>query len=123
MGRARGASILQRSIFDAVPCSGRWASALLFDGSIGIGGDPARLLRRLGALVRTWGVILVELDPDVSGLRRDRARIERATDCGPWFPWARVGPDAIDGVAAQAGLGLLGRWEEGGRWFASLTRA
>ncbi len=123
VGRARGASILQRSIFDAVPGSGRWGSALLFDGSIGIGGDPARLLRRLGGLVRAWGVILVELDPDVSGLWRGRARIERATACGPWFPWARVGPDAIDAVAAQSGLGLVGRWEEGGRWFASLTRA
>ena len=50
---ARGAPVLQRSIFASVPGAGRWCSALLQDGNIGIGGDPEALLARIRALLRS----------------------------------------------------------------------
>ena len=61
-----GAIALRRSVFGRVPGSGRWPFALLADGNLGIGGDPAGLLRRVAALVRVpVGVVLVEVDPQV----------------------------------------------------------
>ncbi|MDP9442781.1 MAG: hypothetical protein M3P34_11540, partial [Actinomycetota bacterium] len=50
------------SVFGALPGEGRWATALLIDGNIGIGGDPVALLRRVAELLRPAGVVLVELD-------------------------------------------------------------
>ena len=43
----RGVAAIRRNVFDALPGEGRWRTALLADGNIGIGGDPAALLRRL----------------------------------------------------------------------------
>src|SRR3954470_24648711 len=37
--RRRGATVLQRSVFDQLPGEGRWMTVLLMDGNIGIGGD------------------------------------------------------------------------------------
>src|SRR4051812_49744005 len=45
LARERGATAVEGSIFDRVP--GHWASALLLDGNVGIGGRPAALLRRV----------------------------------------------------------------------------
>src|SRR5690348_7657041 len=39
LARRRGAAVLQRSVFDPLPGSGRWQTILLLDGNIGIGGD------------------------------------------------------------------------------------
>ena len=38
--------MLRRDLFAPLPGEGRWEHVLLADGNIGIGGDPARLLRR-----------------------------------------------------------------------------
>ena len=38
--RQAGASALHRSVFDPLPGQGRWGTALLADGNIGIGGLP-----------------------------------------------------------------------------------
>src|SRR5258708_3750529 len=59
MARARGACVLERSVFDRVPGAGRWATALLLDGNAGIGGDPEALLRRVASLLRPGGSILL----------------------------------------------------------------
>ena len=40
--RERGAAAIVRDVFDPVPGEGRWDTALLADGNIGIGGDPVR---------------------------------------------------------------------------------
>src|SRR5246500_3591227 len=48
--RRAGAPALHRSVFDPLPAQGRWATVLLADGNIGIGGVPARLLRRCAEL-------------------------------------------------------------------------
>ena len=53
--RQRGVSALVRDVFDAVPGEGRWQSALLADGNVGIGGDPVALLARLRAGARPAG--------------------------------------------------------------------
>ena len=121
LGRVRGAAILQRSIFDPIPGAGRWATALLLDGSLGIGGRPVRLLARVRSLLRREARLLVEVEPPPVGVRPLRVRMEAESVLGPWFEWARVGADGIGRVAERAGLRFDELWEEGGRWFAALA--
>ena len=45
----------------ALPGEGRWHTALLADGNIGIGGDPVRLLQRVRTLLAPGGRVVVEL--------------------------------------------------------------
>ncbi len=117
----RGATVLHTNVFGAVPRAGQWGTALLLDGNVGIGGDPARLLGRLRTLIREDGEVLCELEaPGVPG-RTGRVRLEDGRDVTSWFPWARVGVDAIDGHAALAGLSVTTVWERQGRWFAALA--
>lgn len=120
--RERGAPILERSVFDRLPGTGRWGSALLVDGNIGIGGDPVALIRRLRGLVRRGGRILVELDPPgvSSGVRRARLAGDGAV--GPWFPWARVGVTDAVHLAGMSGCELAEVWEDNARWFARFDR-
>ena len=105
--RGRGAVALHRDVHDRLPGERRWSHVLLADGNIGIGGDPVRLLRRAGELLRRDGTVLAELDPSTSGVRYGSARLLRGDDAGPWFPWCRVGPDAVATIADRAGLRLL----------------
>jgi SAM-dependent methyltransferase len=129
LARDRGAAVLQRSVFDPLPGSGRWRTILLADGNIGIGGDPRRLLRRCRDLLSADGTIVAEVEtpaggPGQTGWRRYRARLERGPSHGPWFSWAVVDADAVAGLAADADLELL-RLEHivaEGRWFAHLGR-
>ncbi len=117
---ARGASVLERSVFGPLPGEGRWATALLFDGNVGIGGDPAALLRRVASLLRPSGVVVVELSHPGIGLRRDHVVLEvNGSDVGP-FPWAWVGADAVTEVAAGAGLAVRRCLPVASRWFAWL---
>ena len=125
--RSRGAPVLQKSVFDALPGQGRWRTVLLADGNIGIGGDPERLLRRCGELLAADGTAVVEVEPPTGaggGWRPYRARLERGRSRGPWFSWAVVGADAIAGLAQEAGLSLLrlDRIATEGRCFAHLGR-
>jgi SAM-dependent methyltransferase len=63
LARSSGALVMQRDVFDRVPGTGRWTTVLLADGNIGIGGDPAALLRRVAELLAPQGRALVELEP------------------------------------------------------------
>jgi len=123
LARRRGCPVLQRSVFDPLPGEGRWGSALLWDGNIGIGGDPVRLLRRCRGLVRPEGKIVVEVEPPGTHSRRCRARLERGQQASGWFGWSVVGTDAIGELAADAGLVTDAvTVDADGRWFATLSR-
>ncbi|MGW8766813.1 class I SAM-dependent methyltransferase [Streptomyces sp. NPDC055815] len=117
-----GATALCRSVFDSLPGEGRWDTALLIDGNIGIGGDPTALLSRLRQVVSRSGRVIAECVPvDVDErceVRMDDGRGGRGTP----FPWARVGIPALSAHAAATGWTVSERWDLWGRHFATLTR-
>src|SRR6516162_7413822 len=108
LARSSGALVMLRDVFGRVPGTGRWMTVLLADGNIGIGGDPAALLRRAGELLAPEGHALVELEPPGAPLRREQVRLCHAGLASAWFPWAFVGADHIEDVARDAGLGERG---------------
>lgn len=120
--RERGAAALRRDVFAPLPGEGRWSHAILLDGNIGIGGDPARLLRRAADLVEPGGTVVVEVDPTARGVEREAIRVRASGGTSIWFPWARVGSDGLDALAADAGLRITRRLERGGRHCAELVR-
>ncbi|HUO75288.1 MAG TPA: methyltransferase domain-containing protein [Solirubrobacteraceae bacterium] len=121
LARDRGAHAIVGSIFDELPGAGRWRTALLLDGNIGIGGAPARLLTRLGALLRPGGDVLVELDPPGAETATLTARLETVREVSDWFRWARVSFDDIEMLAGPAGYEVVSRWQLGNRWFARVS--
>ncbi len=120
VARSRGASVVEGSIFGSVPAPGTWATALLLDGNIGIGGDPVALLTRVATLLGPSGRILVELGDPAVASSSIQARIEHGPVAGPWFEWTTVDTAAIGLIAARAGLTLTASWSGGGRRFAQL---
>ena len=120
--RQRGAPVLQRSVFRPLPGEGRWGTALLLDGNVGIGGDPVALLRRCAELVRPGGLVLAEVAPPGTRSAPLHVRVEHDGDAGPWFPWARVGADAWTALATGAGLLAQGFEQAGTRWFGRAIR-
>ncbi len=121
--RERGAPVLRRSVFLPLPGEGRWGTALLLDGNVGIGGDPVALLRRCAELVRPGGgLVLAEVAPPGTPTAPLHVRVEHQGDAGPWFPWARVGLDAWAGLASAAGLTSAGFERAGSRWFGRACR-
>jgi len=117
---ANGAPVLLHSIFDPLPGEGRWASVLLLDGNIGIGGDPVALLARVRELLHVHGTAVVEVDPPGSLSASTTARLERDGERTGWFPWALVAADRVDALAERAGLRADSVRAMGGRWFATL---
>lgn len=121
LARGRGASVIEGSIFGPVPGAGTWATALLLDGNIGIGGDPVALLRRVASVLRTGGRVLVELGPPGTPSDAARARVEHDALVGPWFGWSAVGATSVDRIACQAGMSVSSAWHAGDRWFAQIA--
>jgi SAM-dependent methyltransferase len=122
LARRRGALVLQRSVFDRMPGSGRWGSVLLLDGNVGIGGDPAALLRRVATLLAPGGRALVEVAGPGRPTRPVEVRLHTEAGSGPWFRWAEVGIDGVGALAGGAGLAVAEVWHEEDRWFARLDR-
>jgi SAM-dependent methyltransferase len=122
LARSRGASAIPGDVFGSVPGAGRYRTALLLDGNIGIGGSPALLLRRTRELLAPGGEALVELDPPGAPTFRTRIRLEAPGVVSEWFAWARVGVDGIEPAAARAGLAHVDTVAVGGRWIAVLRR-
>ena len=120
MTRAAGGLALLRDVFDRIPGAGRWQTVLLADGNIGIGGDPAPLLRRVADLLDRRGRAIVELG-ETTHTEWIRLRDERQRQASDWFRWSHVGADAIGGYAEAAGLAVDGIWTEAARCFAELT--
>ncbi|MCX6394892.1 MAG: class I SAM-dependent methyltransferase [Propionibacteriales bacterium] len=120
--RERGVAAMLRDVFEPVPGEGRWETALLADGNIGIGGDPRALLARVAALLAPGGRVVVDLEAPGAGLETRTIRLETPSrTCRP-FPWSVVGADAIGLVAAGTGLVVDGLHHHGNRWFAVLTK-
>jgi SAM-dependent methyltransferase len=120
--RARGARVLHHDVFGPVPDAGAWGTALLLDGNLGIGGDPARLLARAGELVRPGGRVLVETHGPGEGTTSLRVRAETHRRRSGWFPWAIVDAEDLPALAQAAGLRCRERWRSGDRWFGRLER-
>jgi SAM-dependent methyltransferase len=124
LARRRGAAVLEGDVFGPIPDEGRWATCLLFDGTIGIGGDPTRLLARCRELTGPDGRVIAEVEPPGTGWRHFTAWVERDGRPSPVFDWAVVGADAIADVARPAGFGLTSLAQTpSGRWFADLHAA
>jgi SAM-dependent methyltransferase len=120
--RERGALALRRDVFSTMPGEGRWEHALLADGNLGIGGDPVRLLARLGELLAPGGTVIAEVADDGSGFVRERRRLRVDGRMSGEFEWAVVGLDAVAGVAADAGMAVVTTHSAGGRHAATLSR-
>ncbi|WP_323178800.1 MULTISPECIES: methyltransferase domain-containing protein [unclassified Streptomyces] len=135
-----GGQALHRSVFEPLPGEGRWGTALLVDGNIGIGGDPAALLRRTAQLLAPGGLLIAEtvagadVDErvDVRIVRAAHTDDDRAAEAGheadaqgpsadrAAFPWARLGTPALLRHAARAGWRADAQWAAGGRSFVAL---
>ena len=120
LARDRGAQAMTGDVFADVP--GRYRTALLLDGNIGIGGAPAALLRRACELLEPDGRVVVEVDPPGARTYRTRIRIESHDAVSEWFAWARVSVDGIAAVAARAGLAPCDELALAGRTFVTLCR-
>ncbi|MEC4019415.1 methyltransferase domain-containing protein [Streptomyces sp. H27-D2] len=118
-----GGAALRRSVFDWLPNEGRWDTALLIDGNVGIGGDPHALLERVARLVSGRGLLLVETAPaDVD--ERHRVRLDDGHGgLGSPFWWAAVGLTAMLRRARETGWAAAEHWTARGRTFVALRRA
>ena len=121
--RGRGADAFRGSVFERVPDAGSWDTALLLDGNIGIGGEPAALLERACELLAPGGTVLAELDPPGARTGETRVRLEAPGVVSEWFPWAHVSVDTVAKVAAVAGLAPVWTMCSGERWFSALQRS
>ncbi|GAB4009217.1 class I SAM-dependent methyltransferase [Nocardioides ultimimeridianus] len=119
----RGAAALQRDVFTRVPGEGRWVTALLADGNIGIGGDPVALLTRARRLLQPGGRVVVEVAGPGQPSAHFDARLECPCGHSERFPWAVVSADDLPALGAAAGLIEIDRRSAHGRWVGVLTEA
>jgi SAM-dependent methyltransferase len=123
IARDQGLPVMRASVFEPVPAEGRWGTVLLFDGNIGIGGDPRALLERCAQLLRPGGRILIEThaDPDrdvtICGVIVDDFQRESLP-----FPWTEVGSRSLRADALAAGLAVMREWTAAGRSFVEYER-
>jgi SAM-dependent methyltransferase len=113
--RDRGGAALLRDVFDTLPGEGRWETALLADGNVGIGGDPVALLHRLREVLDPRGRVVAEVAGPGTPHTDDWASLE----CGgeqQVIRWSVVGIQDIGRIAHQAGLAVVERLQFGKRW-------
>ena len=109
-----GACAMHRSVFDPLPGQGRWVTALLADGNIGIGGYPDELLRRCARLLAPGGRLLIEVEHDDID-ERMTAWLEHADGRrGPVFPLGPAGQKCATQTRGrrrhEALRGMAARW-------------
>jgi len=120
---ARGCAVLRRNVSGRLPAEGRWATVLLADGNIGIGGDPHALLMRCRDLLRSGGLAVVEADPDAHHTALTSLTLHGPTgrSSAP-FAWARVGAAGLVAIAAECGFLAVEEWRVDGRVFVALRQ-
>lgn len=118
--RAGGGLALRRRIAEPLPAEGRWGTALLLDGNIGIGGNVTGLLDRCRGLVAPGGLIICEVDSDPD--RNDVQRVRLSNDLAESVPfaWAAFGTRTVQQAAAPLDLLTVEEWHAGGRDFIAL---
>ena len=121
--KRRGAPAIQRDLWEALPLEGSWRTVLLFDGNIGIGAHPGKLLARCRELLAPGGSIVAEVGGPGTASLTGEARIEWCEWRSGWFPWATVAVDDLPEIAAVAGLEVSGVLQRAGRCFALLIPA
>lgn len=121
--RARGVSALQRDVYRPIPGEGRWGTALLADGNVGIGGDPLKLISRARQLLDPRGRIVVELAPPGVQSTTGWASLECEGSRSRPFRWSVVGVDGISTLATEAGLSVHALDNHADRWFGVLQEA
>lgn len=119
--RAGGTALL-RSVFEPVPEEGRWETALLIDGNVGIGGDPAALMRRAAEVTAPGAVLIAETsaEDEDADERLEVTVVNGRGERGAPFPWARLGARALREHAAGAGWTAARQWTTAGRSFVEL---
>lgn len=122
VARAEGLPVLLGSVFDPMPNEGRWQTALLVDGNIGIGGDVPAMIARCRELISPDGEIVIELASDPT---TDRAYTGTLVDAdggsSALFPWAEVGLDRVTELAPLNALAVIQTWITDGRSFCRLV--
>ena len=119
----RGVPAMRRDVFDPLPGEGRWHTALLADGNIGIGGDPVRLLQRVRTVLVPGGRVVVELAEPGTVVMSCWAALEASDIRSRPFRWATLGVDDVRRVATAAGFDGVRVHRLGDRWAAVLTEA
>jgi rSAM/selenodomain-associated transferase 1 len=120
LSMARGGLALRRRINQPLPAEGRWGTALLMDGNVGMGGEVAALLARCAQLVRPGGLVICEVDR-VSGRHESHTVVLRTEDAtSVAFRWSRIGAAALLEAAKSLDLLLVEEWTSGERVFVAL---
>ncbi|SFB92371.1 Methyltransferase domain-containing protein [Nocardioides terrae] len=120
--RGRGGAALRRDVFEPIPGEGRWETALLADGNIGIGGDPAALLTRLREVLDPRGRIVAEVAPPGTTHHDGSATLHWQAQQHV-IRWSVVGIDAVEALAGRIGLAIVDRIHVGARWAVVLEGA
>ncbi|HYI58129.1 MAG TPA: DUF2064 domain-containing protein [Microlunatus sp.] len=123
LGSRRGGQLLHRGHTDPLPGEGRWGTALLLDGNIGIGGDPVSLIGRCCELVGAGGLIICELDPDPACEEVYQLVLSGQRHHSAPTPWVSIGLAGIQRIAVGLDLIMAEEWRAGGRAFVSLRTA
>jgi SAM-dependent methyltransferase len=118
LARRRGARAVRGSIWSTAPAPRSWRTVLLLDGTVGLDGRPAALLRRARELLAPGGRVLVEAA--AAARRPGPVRLVGAAGASSPFAWAAVGWDDLDALAAAAQLRVGWRLRHAGRGFARL---
>ncbi len=114
--RERGGSALRRDVYDTLPGEGRWHTALLADGNVGIGGDPVALLSRSREVIDPRGRVVVEVAGPGVATKTVWATLQSGISRSRPFRWSVVGLDDIEDVAHRAGLEITETRSLGVRW-------
>jgi SAM-dependent methyltransferase len=122
LAQARDRRVLLRSVFDRLPREAGWQSALLLDGSIGIGGDPAALLTRVSDLLANGGRALIETAGPEGTSDRLTMSLESHDGVDCWFDWATLAASDVGPLARLTSFELADQWQDGDRWFAQLDK-